>query len=107
MITPTTMTTQKTPKTPHTAKPILRSAPILHTAKLSDELTRSMKRPTRRTLALIDKALAWLRPFESPSAKTTSAYEKRELLEFLAAHRTVLSPYIDTDRIEWNLRRGF
>ena len=72
---------------------------------LTVQLSASMKKPGRRTLALIDKALAWLRPFESSNAKTASSSEKRELLELLQTHRRVLCPYIDIDRIEGNLRR--
>lgn len=71
---------------------------------LTSELAHSMKRPTRRTLTLIEKALGWLRPFESGKARTASRTERQELLELVATHRIVLSPYIDTTRVEWNLR---
>ncbi len=74
-------------------------------AKLSSELTASLRKPSRRTLTLIDKALSYLTPFESPKATVTSASEKKDLLDLLKAHQLVLSPYIDTDRIEWNLKR--
>ncbi len=74
-------------------------------AELTAQLSRSLKRPNRRTLALIDKALSYLTPFESPRAQTASPSEKQDLLSLLAAHRMVLTPYIDTDRIEFNLRR--
>ncbi len=75
-------------------------------AKLSSELTASLRKPSRRTLALIDKALSYLTPFESPKASVTSASEKKDLLDLLNIHRMVLLPYLDTDRIERNLRYG-
>ncbi len=74
-------------------------------AKLTDDLKRSLKRPSSRTLRLIDKALSYLTPFESSLARVTSASEKKDLLDLLNIHRMVLTPYIDTDRIEWNLRQ--
>ncbi len=74
-------------------------------AELSAQLSRSLKKPSSRTLALIDKALSYLTPFESSLARVTSASEKKDLLDLLKAHQLVLSPYIDTDRIEWNLKR--
>ncbi len=73
-------------------------------AKLSVELTASLRRPTSRTLRLIDRALSYLTPFESPLAKTASPAERRDLLALLKAHRTPLSPYLDVDKIERNLR---
>ncbi len=73
-------------------------------AKLTDDLKRSLKRPSSRTLQLIDKALSYLTPFESSLARVTSASEKKDLLDLLKVHQLVLSPYIDTDRIERNLR---
>ena len=85
-------------------------APILHTSRLSEigrlcsELNLALRKPGRRTLSLIDKALSYLTPFESPKASVTSLEEKRDLLELLNVHRLYLSPYIDTDKIERNLR---
>ena len=79
-----------------TAKPILR--------ELTTQLSASLRKPGRRTLSLIDKALSYLTPFESPKASITSLEEKRDLLELLNVHRLYLSPYIDTDKIERNLR---
>ncbi len=73
-------------------------------AKLTDDLKRSLKRPSSRTLRLIDKALSYLTPFESSLSRVTSASEKKDLLDLLNIHRMVLTPYIDTDRIERNLR---
>ena len=73
-------------------------------ARLTADLSRSLRRPGRRTLALIDRALSYLTPFESPLARTASGAERRDLLTLLTIHRTVLSPYLDTDRIESNLR---
>ncbi|MDE6742201.1 MAG: hypothetical protein K2J58_07715 [Muribaculaceae bacterium] len=78
----------------------------LPSCSLPSYLTRSLRRPTGKTLTLIDKALDWLRPFESAKASAVSPYEKRELLELLTTHRMVLAPYIDTDRVESHLRRG-
>ncbi len=75
-------------------------------AKLTDDLKRSLKRPSSRTLRLIDKALSYLTPFESSLARVTSASEKKDLLDLLNIHRMVLTPYIDTDRIECNLKYG-
>lgn len=72
--------------------------------ELSCELTRSLKRPSRRTLRLLDRALSYLTPFESPRARTTSPSERRDLLALLTTHRLPLSPYLDVDRIERNLR---
>ncbi len=74
-------------------------------AELTAQLSRSLNKPNRRTLSLIDKALSYLTPFESPQAGVASPSEKQDLLDLLRAHRLVLTPYIDTDRIEWNLRR--
>ncbi len=73
--------------------------------EVTKQLTASMRRPSGRTLALIDKALAYLTPFESAKANVVSASEKQELLELLRTHRLSLSPYLDLDRIESNLRR--
>ena len=73
-------------------------------ARLTAELSRSLRRPGRRTLALIDSALSYLTPFESPLARTASGAERRDLLTLLRVHRPVLRPYLDTDRIERNLR---
>ncbi len=72
---------------------------------LTLQLSASLKRPGRKTLSLIDKALSYLLPFESVKAQPSSAYEKHELLELLHTHRLLLSPYLDTARVEWNLRR--
>ena len=68
--------------------------------ELTLQLTRSLRRPSSRTLRLIDKALSYLHPFESPRASVTSPSEKKDLLNLLNTHRQLLSPYIDTDRIE-------
>ncbi len=72
--------------------------------ELSCELTKSLKRPSSRTLRLLDRALSYLTPFESPQARTASPSERRALLALLATHRAPLSPYLDVDRIEMNLR---
>ncbi|MDE6696182.1 MAG: hypothetical protein K2K25_04830 [Muribaculaceae bacterium] len=72
--------------------------------ELTLQLTRSLRRPSSRTLRLIDKALSYLLPFESPRASVTSVAEKQELLTLLNTHRLSLSPYLDLDRIESNLR---
>ncbi len=74
-------------------------------AELSAQLSRSLKRPNSRTLRLIDRALSYLTPFESPKASVTSLSEKKDLLDLLNIHRMVLTPYLDTARIEWNLKR--
>lgn len=87
-----------------TAEPALREASMLN--KLTADLTRSLRRPTRRTLTLIDKALAYLTPFESSKASVTSPAERHDLLDLLTTHRMVLAPYIDADRIESHLRLG-
>ena len=71
---------------------------------LTAQLTVSLRKPTRGTLALIDRALSYLIPFESPRARTVSASERSDLLKLLDTHRPVLSPYLDTDRVGWNLR---
>ena len=75
--------------------------------ELTVELARSMKRPGRKTLALIDKALSYLTPFESPLACVASRAECRELLDLIHTHRSILCPYIDIDRVECNLRAVF
>ena len=72
--------------------------------ELTRQLSLSMRKPGRKTLVLIDKALSYLTPFESGKVMASSSYEKRELLELLDTHRMVLAPYLDTDRVEWNLR---
>lgn len=73
---------------------------------LTAQLTVSLRRPTRRTLSLMEKALSYLSPFESPLARTVSAAERLELLSLLDAHRLILAPYLDTDRVAWNLSRA-
>ncbi len=67
-------------------------------------LSKSLKRPTSRTLRLIDRALSYLTPFENPQARTASPAERRDLLDLLTAHRMPLSPYLDVERVERNLR---
>ena len=74
--------------------------------ELTAELTRSLRRPTRKTLSLINKALSYLTPFESAQATTTSRTERAELLAMISTHRWTLCPYLDLDRIESNLRRA-
>ncbi|MDE6552702.1 MAG: hypothetical protein K2K98_07070, partial [Muribaculaceae bacterium] len=64
-------------------------------AALTSQLTRSLKRPNNRTLTLIDRALSYLTPFESPKATVPSPPEKMELLALLDSHRMKLTPYID------------
>ena len=85
--------------------PILRKAPILK--ELSAQLTESLCRPSPRTLRLIERALSYLSPFESSKSIVTSASEKEDLLELLDTHRLTLSPYLDLDRIESNLRHRY
>ena len=72
--------------------------------ELRVELERSMRRPGRKTLALIDKALSYLTPFESPLACVASGAECGELLDLICTHRRILCPYIDVERVESNLR---
>ncbi len=72
--------------------------------ELTLQLSKSLTRPNGKTLRLLDRALSYLTPFESPLAKTASPSERRDLLELLAAHRMPLSPYLDVDRVERNLR---
>ena len=72
--------------------------------ELTSQLTASLKHPGRKTLTLIDRALAYLTPFESSRATVTSTAERTDLLQLLNVHRMILSPYIDTDRIETHLR---
>ena len=74
--------------------------------ELTAELTRSLRRPPRKTLSLINKALSYLTPFESAQARTASASERDDLLLLLNTHRLVLSPYMDLDRIESHLLRS-
>ena len=73
--------------------------------ELTSLLTKSLRKPTTRTLTLIDRALSHLTPFESAQARTASASERAELLDMISAHRLTLCPYIDLDRIESHLRR--
>lgn len=73
-------------------------------SQLTSQLTRSRRTPSRRTLTLINKALSYLIPFESAGARPSSSAERSELLTLLNAHRLVLAPYLDTDRIEWHLK---
>ena len=75
-------------------------------ARLTADLSRSLRRPGRRTLALIDKALSYLTPFESPLARTASGAERQELLDLICTHKLIFCPYINVDRIESNLRRA-
>ena len=74
--------------------------------ELTAELTRSLRRPTRKTLSLINKALSYLTPFEQPEARTASPAERAELLDMISTHRWTLCPYLDLDSIESNLRRA-
>ncbi len=73
--------------------------------ELTEQLSRSLRRPNGRTLRLLDRALGYLTPFESPRASVASPSERRDLLALLQVHCTVLSPYIDTDRVRDNLMR--
>ncbi len=73
-------------------------------SKLSADLSASLRRPSSSTLRLLDRALSYLLPFESPLARTASPAERRDLLELIRTHRQPLSPYLDLDRIERNLR---
>ncbi len=74
---------------------------------LTADLTRSAKRPTSRTLRLLDKALRLLHPFESPKAQVTSPSERQDLLTLVSIHHDLLCPYIDIDRIALNLKHSF
>ncbi len=71
---------------------------------LTADLARSAKRPGSRTLRLLDKALKLLYPFESPFASVTSPSERQDLLSLVTLHRDILSPYINLDKVESNLR---
>ena len=82
-----------------TAKPILK--------ELSAQLTESLRHPCSKTLKLLDRALRLLIPFESPKAAVASPAEKQQLLDLIVIHRTALSPYLDLDRIERNLRQRY
>ena len=73
---------------------------------LTYELTKSLRRPTSRTLSLIEKALNYLSPFESAEATAASPTERQDLLELLNTHRMILCPYMDLDRIETHLRHS-
>ena len=79
-------------------------------SKLNDDLSASLRRPTRRTLSLIDKAIELLLPFESscPVSKdhrsSDSGSDGADLLSLLVTHRQALSPYLDISRIESNLK---
>lgn len=72
--------------------------------ELTSQLSTSLRKPTSKTLSLINKALSYLTLFESAQTRTTSAAERTELLDMITTHRWTLSPYIDLDRIESNLR---
>ncbi len=72
--------------------------------ELTAQLTRSLRRPTTRTLTLIEKALNLLTPFESAMARTASQAERQALLDLLTTHRMVLTPYLDAERVESHLR---
>ncbi len=72
-------------------------------AKLCEELSASLRKPSSRTLRLIDKALSYLLPFESPKADAASQSERQDLLTLLLTHRDILSPYLNPDRIKTNL----
>ena len=70
---------------------------------LTADLSLSLRKPGRRTLSLIDKALSYLTPFESTLASPSSQSERLDLLDLLRTHRLILTPYLDTTRIEHNL----
>ncbi len=69
---------------------------------LTEQLTSSLRRPTRKTLRLIDRAISLLAPYES--AHSVRCADTTALLTLLTTHRLTLSPYLDTARIERNLR---
>ncbi len=86
--------------------------------QLTLQLTASLRRPTSRTLTLIEKAIRLLSPYEQaprahtakptlrPSADTAQSADTSTtaLLHLLTTHRIALTPYLDTHRIESNLR---
>ncbi|MDE6548832.1 MAG: hypothetical protein K2L22_07530 [Muribaculaceae bacterium] len=78
-------------------------------AELSAQLSLSLKKPGRKTLTLINKALSYLTPFEVYGKQAfrpaATPAERQDLLALLDSHRMVLTPYLDVDRIESNLRR--
>ncbi len=71
---------------------------------LTTQLSASLKRPGSRTLSLLDRALSYLTPFESKQAAVNSPAERTDLLDLLNTHRLLLTPYLDTDRIESHLK---
>ncbi len=73
-------------------------------SKLSADLSASLRRPSSRTLRLLDRALSYLTPFESPLARTASPSERQDLLALLATHRAPLSPSPALGRNGRNLR---
>ncbi len=78
-------------------------ASVSKVAELTEQLTLSLRRPSNRTLRLIDRALSYLLPFESPKAGVASQAERIDLLTLLRTHRDILSPYLNADRIQTNL----
>ena len=74
--------------------------------ELTYELSESLRKPTRGTLSLINKALSYLTPFESGQAKVASTAERADLLTLLNTQRMVLYPYADLDRIESHLQHN-
>ncbi len=75
-------------------------------SELTAQLTRSLRRPTSRSLRLLDRALSYLSPCESPNATVTSPAERQDLLTRLNIHRDLPTPYLDNDRIESNLSKA-
>ncbi len=71
-------------------------------SKLTEELSASLSKPTRKTLRLIDRAIYLLLPFENSSI-CDSPEDTTALLTLLTTHRLTLSPYLDIARIERNL----
>ncbi len=82
------------------------------------QLTASLRRPGPRTLRLIEKAINLLTPYEQaprahtarsanpakPTLRPSADTSTTALLHLLTTHRLALTPYLDTHRIESNLR---
>ncbi|MDE7350424.1 MAG: hypothetical protein K2N25_05105 [Muribaculaceae bacterium] len=70
---------------------------------LTAELTRSLRRPGRKTLRLIDKALSYLTPYENYVTNTARSantpYCEADTLRAIDTARSANTPYCEADTL--------
>ena len=80
---------------------------------LTAELTRSLRRPGRKTLRLIDKALSYLTPYENMELRTSqpahtarsanTPYREADTLRAIDTARSANTPYCEADTLKKDL----